>query len=91
MESLRVTQQRLLVMGITELELAIFCNQTRPQVKELGHQSRHKTFSLQFSLSTECSGIGGQENPHQRHRSKRLHPATDGSRCRDPQPTLGRV
>ena len=43
---MRLILVKTLVMGDTEPELAIFCNEARLPVEGLGHESSHKTFDL---------------------------------------------
>ena len=43
---MRLILVKTLVMGDTEPELAIFCNEARLPVEELSYQCSHKTFDL---------------------------------------------
>lgn len=51
-----IYEGELLVMGDTEPELPIFCNQISLLVVGLGPQSRHKPFDLQSVLLARCGG-----------------------------------
>lgn len=50
------------IPGGLEPKLAIFSNQAKLQVEELGH----KIFDLQLVLIAEYSRTGASQNPHQR-------------------------
>ena len=55
--SVRMILERILVMGDTELELTIFCNQISLPAVELEYPPRHKTFNSQFVLPEIHVGV----------------------------------
>lgn len=56
--------RRFVVMEDRDLELAIICIHTSPQMEGLGYKLSHKTFNLQFTLLANWTG--DYHNHHQR-------------------------
>lgn len=73
-------------MGAMEPELAIFCNQKRPQVEGLKHQLSHKTLGWQWFLPAKYFG----ENPHQRDLRDFIQQRM-GAKAESHSQTLGRA
>ena len=70
MESMRITIAKTFSNMDTEPDLTILCNQARPAIEGLGHQSRHKIFDLQFVVPVEGivssqDMLGPEHNCHQ--------------------------
>ena len=78
-------QQRLLVMGNTEPELAIFCSQQGLRWRDWDTNSATRPLIYSSSCMQRVLGPSLAESSK---RPERFHPTTDGHRCSVPQPNI---